>query len=289
MTINVAEFQKYGGPDRVVHWNDYLLEKAGQSNSGKNFRSSFAQFDKKMGGIETGEVVVISGETKQGKTLFAESWLRDIRTMDNTAKPLILTFEVQAEKLLAKYMGNNDDQIYLPLDLKTMDFEWLRKRCIEAIVKFNCNILMIDHLHFMVDMNTRQNMSLNIGAFMRRLKKDIAIDLNMAVVLIAHQSQTKDGQTASIRSIRDSSFVGQEADSVIVVWRRKNFDSVELEDIRRKKGDDVAEEFKRMKLEGESDEYSMNLAVVSIERTRRTGVYEYRKLFRKNREFLEEV
>ncbi len=287
MVKTLEELKNYDGPDKVRHWQEYLLEKFVKGDRGQTFKSGFEVFDKELGGIQTGEVVVISGYTKQGKTLFAESWLESIRRINPEARTMILSFEVQADKLLAKYVNRGEAEIYLPSELKTMDFEWLKERCMESIVKYDCNILLIDHLHFMVDMNTKQNMSLNIGAFMRRLKKDIAIDLDMAIILIAHQSGAKDGQQASINTIRDSSFVAQESDSIIVVSRRKDLDDVELIDIRGRHGDFKKNELEDMKVDGKN--YSMNLAIVSIERARRTGTFEFKKLFQKRGEFMEEL
>lgn len=275
------------GPDRVVHFTDYLLNKSEAKSSHKTFNCAFKAFDEKLEGIQTGEVVVVSGYTKNGKTLFAESWIHEMAKRDPQAKVAIFSFEVQTEKLLVKYMRNETLPLFVPMSLKTMDFDWLKDRCREARLKHNVNIVLIDHLHFLVDMNTKQNMSLNIGAFMRRLKHEIAIGLNMAVILIAHQGQPRDGKEASLGGIRDSSFISQEADTVIIVTRRENYSSVELKDFEIKFGDDKLH--KIMPPPDNEDKYSAGLALVKIECARRTGAFDYKKLFKKSGEFLEEI
>lgn len=292
MTSNVNEIDgliKYGGTDRVVHFTEYLLEKASQGSSSSRFASGYKNFDEKMGGIETGEVVVVSGHRKEGKTLFVESWVRNMGKLNPNAKTVMFSYEVQPDRLLAKYVKDDTTPIYLPMELKTMDFEWLLKRCSEAKYKYNAKIIMIDHLHFQVDMNTKQNMSLNIGAYMRRLKKDIALDLNLAVILIAHQGQPREGKEASIDGIRDSSFVAQESDATIIVSRRKNFTALEVRDIELKTGEEISALLKPPENMDEIDEYSSGLAIVTIECHRRTGVYHWKKLFQKRGEFMEEV
>lgn len=276
----------YTGPDRVVPIAEFPIPRAGNTPT---FKSSFQRFEEKLGGLQVGEVVVITGHTKNGKTLFAESWLRSIMAQDPIAKTTIFSFEVQTHKLIQKYSGDDSVRIYVPLQLKSMDFEWLKDRCQEGRDKYGCHLVMIDHLHFLVDMNTNQNMSLNIGAFMRRVKQEIAIGLNMAVVLIAHQGQAPKGQAASLHTIRDSSFVAQEADSILAVTRRQNYNAVELKDYEMKYGEERGEFLRTLCTQDPEDSYSAGLAVVSIERTRRTGVFEYSKLFRKNGEFLEEI
>jgi len=264
----IEELVSYKGPHQITHFTDYLLERANEP-AGQIFECGFESFDKHMKGLKTGEVVVVTGKKKNGKTLFAESWLRSMMKKDPMAKCVILSFEMTPEDLLAKYTQEPELPIYLPFKLKTMDFDWLLERCLEAKLKFNCRIVMIDHLHFMVDMMTKQNMSLNIGAFMRKLKQEIAIGLKMSVILIAHQSNLRDGQEASSDSMRDSSFIGQECDSVIVVSRRKNYTDAELDKIS---GNDFQKylrikernEFKQPLADGEDDPYSAGFATVKI-------------------------
>jgi len=283
----------YEGPDKIVHFTDYLLLKAGKSDLTKKFKCGFSLFDKNIDGLETGEVVVVSGHTKAGKTLFTESWVKSMAKCSVEAKTMILSFEVRPDKMLAKYVSDSNAPIYLPLSLEAMNFDWLYRRCLEAKYKYNCRIVLIDHLHFMVDMATRQNMSLNIGGFMRRLKKDIALDLNLAVILIAHQGQPKENQSASLGNIRDSSFVGQESDATIIVSRTENLDEADLKEIAAKQGEWKAAILRPPINESADlyspDKYSACLATVEIAVHRRTGVFGWKKLFRKNGHFMEEV
>lgn len=284
----IEELIKYDGPDQVLHFTDYLLSKAATDSRVKRFQSGFSLFDQMMGGIETGEVVVVSGYMKNGKTLFAESWIRSMARINQDAKAVIFSFEVQTEKLLVKYMKEETLPLYVPGALKTMDFDWLRRKCAEAKYKYNAKIILIDHLHFLVDMNIRQNMSLNIGAFMRRLKQEIALGLNLAIILIAHQGQPKDGQEASVGGIRDSSFVAQESDASIIVSRKENLDGPDLHEYETKYGFELADQL-RPSGPFSDDKYSANLALVKIACNRRTGVFDWKKLFQKRGEFLEEV
>lgn len=288
MTDTVKDAITYDGPDRIVHYTDFLAQKSGRSGASHSFKSGFESFDA-VCGLETGEVVVVTGFTKNGKTLFAESWIHNIVRADPSAVAAIFSFEVQTEKLLQKYIPSGDIPVFVPLELKTMDFDWLVKRCAEAKYKHHAKIVLIDHLHFLIDMNTQQNMSLNIGAFMRRLKKDIALGLDLAVILIAHQGQPKEGKEASLSNIRDSSFVGQESDATIVVSRRANLNEAELKEVESRSGAFKAELLRVAQQGGGDDKFSGGLAVVKIECHRRTGVFGWRKMFRKNGHWVEEL
>jgi replicative DNA helicase len=286
--LNPEELINYKGKDEVVHFTDYLFKKNESTKNIFKMKCGFPTLDQKTGGLQTGEVVVVTGHTKNGKTLFAESWIRSAMLNDSKAKALIFSFEVQAEVSLQKFTDLMSQPLYVPMQLTPMDFDWLYRKCLEAKLKYDIKIVMIDHLHFMVDMNTKQNMSLNIGAFMRRIKFDIAIGLNLVVIIIAHQGQPKDGKEASVSGMRDSSFIGQEADTNIVVMRRKNYDNSELADYRERYGDEKADLLKGWQNDP-NDPYSANLAFIKVENCRRTGVFDVKKLFRKVGEFLEEV
>lgn len=293
----VAEMEKeafdYAGPDRVVHFTEFLKEMADRKPA-RSFKSGFPTLERKLGKLETGRVVVVSGHAKNGKTLFAESWIRGMLKNDAFAKAVMFSFEIQADQILKKYVPEPEMPVYLPLQLETMNFDWFKAKCLEAKLKYDARIILVDHLHFMVDMATKQNMSLNIGAFMRRLKVDIALAMNLSVVIIAHQGMAKDGEEASMNRARDSSFISQECDAFIVVSRRKNFNDVDFKDTAIKRGENYAEDL-RYQLEmtahnaEEDDAYSQGLALVKVECSRMSGTFGSRTLFRKAGEFLEEV
>lgn len=290
-----GDLVKNDGKGEVLHFTDFLLERATQP-PGRIFKSSFSSFDSKIQGIKTGEVFVITGKKKNGKSLFAESWIYSLmKNNPGEAKTLILSYENESEQLLSKYQKDETVPLYLPRQLETMNFDWLHDRCMEAKLKFNCRILLIDHLHFMVDMNTKQNMSLNIGAFMRRLKHDIANGLGLAVILIAHSQSLKEDEEASSDTMRDSSFIGQECDSVIVVSRKKNYTQKELDKIMERdlnKYASIKERNTRVQAYFDAEDenpYSAGFCKVRVDVNRRTGVYGWEKIFQKSGNWLEEI
>lgn len=283
----------YAGEDQVVHFTDYLAQKASKPKK-RTFRTGFDAFDKKLGLLEPGRVVVISGYAKNGKTLFTESLIRGMMETDKTAKAVFFSFEIEPEKMMEKYKVDPNRGIHLPGQLKTMNFEWLLERCKEAKYKHNCSIILLDHLHFLVDMNTKQNMSLNIGGFMRRLKFDVAMALGMVVFLNAHQEKGKEGEEASMRGARDSSFIGQECDAFVSVTRKKNFTDKDFTEVKKRRGEIVAlqlqDELSEMEKNASwDDEYSHGLSVVKVDCSRMSGAFEARTLFRKRGDFLVEA
>lgn len=282
-TINrEKELATYTGPDRIVHRNEYLKLKEADKLKIRTYASGYEMFDKKLGGLATGEVTVISGRTGEGKTLFAESWLR--RLLRAGLVGAFFSFEVVAHVIAERY--SPDDGIYFPLELEAMNVEWLGRRIEEAKLKYDCRVFVLDHLHFLVDMSTRQNMSLNIGGFMRRLKL-LALSLNVSIILIAHQDKGEKGQDPSLEGIRDSTFIAQEADNVIIVSRRKDFSNSDLMTLSAEAQTRV--NARMAELPDPNDPFRHGFAIVQIAKARRSGTYRWPKLFQKVGNYVEEV
>lgn len=289
--MKAEELINYQGPDRVVHWEEYLAEQKKKGQTHRKLNLGFTWLNEKLGGLQSGDVVNITGFKKNGKTLFAHSIIRNLSVCNENANPIVFYFETKPEVMMENWPKEVPTPVFIPLQLKAMDFGWLVDRCLEAKLKYRTNVVLIDHLHYQVDMNTHQNMSLNIGAFMRRLKLDLAIGLNMSVLLIAHQGQPKKGEEASADSMRDSSFIAQEADSTIVVSRAKNYDEVEIHDFENRCQDPRKIELLRAAHAKPDvlDDFSAGLAIVKVDDNRRTGAYRAKKLYIKQGDFLEEL
>jgi len=262
--------------DRFVHYLEYWHEHHAEALKFKKFTTGLSQLDSCVDGFNGGELVVITGPTGNGKTLFADSIGQRLMRIAGVNIGW-LSYEVPVLQMLKKYQESGDAEslgLYVPMELVVGNFDWLKMKCLEARVKNNCQVIIIDHLHFVVDMNTQQNMSLNIGAVMRRIKQEIAITMNVVVFVIAHQGQKKEGEP-SIDNIRDSSFIAQESDMVFVVFRT---------------ADPVPDELlENAKIKGYQQTFDQGYCAVKIEKARRTGVYKKRLKYQKQGYWLEEV
>ena len=95
----------------------------------------------------------------------------------------------------------------------------------EAREKYGIRAVFIDHLHYLLDLGQVKNPSLEIGTVIRGLKR-LAIDHDVIIFLAAHTTKLKDDKVPTADDIRDSSFVGQESDCVMILWRVKNLENV---------------------------------------------------------------
>lgn len=206
----------YSGPDRVVHVSE--LRKIAESRPPLiPVKTGLPSLDIYCGGgFRRGELIVVSGPTKHGKSTFCLTISRNMAALG--CKTLWFSFEMPQEILFCEKYPNMETHI--PLELKACDVEWIKTKTLEAKVKYDCRAVFIDHLHFVVDMAKTKNPSLEIGAIVRQLKR-MAIDMNITVFLIAHigKENKLEPEKLSDGDIRDSSFVPQEADATIMVSR----------------------------------------------------------------------
>ena len=277
MNPELEALAAYDGPDAVITWREYLASSRAQKKNGIRIGSGFSELDSLVGDFKTGEVISISGNTGQGKTLFARSLVKQF--VEQEVPTLVFSFEVSADEFLEPYQRlTNCETLEVPRSLKTGSLDWIEKRVIESKLKFDNKVVVIDHLHYIVDMQSNENFSLKVGHALRTLKQRISIGLNQVVVLICHQQSISGDKEPSISTIRDSSFIGQESDMVFIVHRLPD------------KIHDLVQEgarTKRVKIAPEDYTYDMGQSMVKIDKARRSGVYKKRLTFVKKTDWLE--
>lgn len=250
----------YDGPDRVVSsiaYSQMLKERPAVPRHDTGIDA----LDEAIGGFEPGELIVVSGPTAMGKTTLCQTIIRNLNRAGK--RSLFFSYEVTPAKMIQMHL-EPDNCVYLPLEHKAMDLGWLRDRTMEAISKYAITAVFIDHLHYVIDMRSQQQMSLEIGATMRYLKRDIAIALNLPVFIVCHAAKVPLDREPSIHDLRDSSFVGQEADTVLIVFRRMD--------------KDILGKPQKTMLQG--------LATIKIDKARRTGAMGLRIKVKKDNQVL---
>jgi replicative DNA helicase len=260
----LRELRDYKGDDRVVSSVEYLSLMKNE-NPPRKYLTGIAGLDKLMGGFEDEELTVISGPTNMGKTTLCRTIMRKLA--NEGKRPLFFSFEIDP-KHAATHHNLPANAIYLPLTHKATNLRWLAQRCAEAAVKYaDLSAVFIDHLHYIIDMSSRNNMSLEIGTTMRFLKWQIAVPLNVPVFIVCHMVKIPMNEEPNINHLRDSALIACESDTVIVLWRR--YDCLEPGGPPQKT-------------------MMMNLATIKVEKSRRLGTLGQFIHARKTGDILEE-
>jgi RecA-family ATPase len=178
-------------------------------------KSFIPSVDKCTEDFRDGELIVISGPTKGGKTLFAQSLTVAFAKQQYT--PLWFSFEISARQFLSQFREPLP-LIYMPQKLRAHALTWFKDRCEESFLKYHTRIIFIDHLHYLIDLAKLRNPSIEIGQIIRQLKI-LAVEKGYIIFLLCHTTKGGSDPNLSYESIRDSSFVSQESDCVMMIKR----------------------------------------------------------------------
>lgn len=237
---------KYTGPDQMVWAQDKWKSLKENPVHQVKFDTGFKDLDKLVDGVCGGEVIVVSGKIKNGKTLLLQSLTHNFQQQEIVST--WFSYEVMAPQFLSQMPASTLTGFTMPDVITDNAMTWIRDRLEETKLKHNARIAFIDHLHYLFDLGSGRNPSLEIGAVVRSLKR-MAIDLNIVIFLVCHVAKIPMGDEATEANLRDSSLVAAEADSTWMVTRLLN----------KKEYDD------------DPDEYS-DITKVSVRNHRRTGV-----------------
>ena len=207
--------KEYAGDDCVISGHELKLKLDQTPDTHVNINCMIPGIDAACDGFKGGELIVISGPTKNGKTLLAQTFTANFAKQ--YAFPLWFSFEVPSRQFLTQFQEL--PLIYMPSKLKPRAMDWFDDRVQESFLKYNTRIIFVDHLHYLVDLARQKQVSLEIGTIIRWLKT-LAVQGDFLIFLLCHTTKGKQDGTLSYDSIRDSSFISQESDAVILIQRK---------------------------------------------------------------------
>jgi replicative DNA helicase len=212
----------YAGPDEIITSQQMRHELGKTKNQVFAIRFKPEFFPSLIGavrGFQEGELVIISGPPKAGKTLFAQSLTYAFS--QGNIDSLWFSYEVPARQFIDSFPREMFPKFFLPREIHANTIDWFEERSLEAWEKYRNRVVFIDHLHFLFDMARVRNASLEIGAYVRRIKR-FAILHGLIVFLIWHLTKVEPGTDISYNNLRDSSFAAQESDTIFLIRRLFN-------------------------------------------------------------------
>jgi len=203
----------YEGEDEILLWPSLLDEFSVEREV---ISSGYPSLDALLrGGFRPQQLIAISALTKSGKT----SFVVDLTSKMLHYTPLWLPFEEGVEELSEKFKDRNEaiPNFASPKFMKAYDLKWVEDKLVEGIAKHNSRVMVIDHLDFIVPFNTDRH-DLRVSEAMRFLK-GLAKKWNVVIFLICHLTKAKMDVQPTLEDLRGSASIGQESDTVILLWR----------------------------------------------------------------------
>lgn len=208
---------QYSGSDQIVSSLD-LDEQIKELEGEQRYTTGIKNLDYITDGFRSNQLIVIGSAPKSGKTQFSIELSNRIQKETGERCTMFL-FEETAPEVLYKYKkkGRPLPSFLTPADLPEFNIDSIYRKMIESWAKYDSRIFFIDHLHFLLDMKA-QRLDLSIKEVMQELKRFCRLH-GFTIFLITHLKMGNFKEPPGVDAIRDSSFIAQYADTVIMLWR----------------------------------------------------------------------
>lgn len=218
---NIVEVMSlYEGSDEVISSSDYMeaMNRLRGDTSILKLMSGFPSLDRITEGFWEGNVVVISGPTKEGKTTFCQSLTINLHKQGIYS--LWFPFDTPGDELISRF--KSPIALYLPKkNPGEKKLEWIEKKIIEGLAKYGTRAIFIDHLGMLARAtDDTQNHSTEISSIMMELK-EIAIRWRVVIFLNHHIRKIQADQVPHYQDLKDSSAPASDSDMVLMIWRKK--------------------------------------------------------------------
>lgn len=207
--------------------------------------TGFEEFDKHSGGLQPGELIVIAGETSQGKTalsmnitLNAATTFRKavgVFTLEMTdtqlaSRAMSMETNVTSKNILQRKMDNLvwsdfinklstlvNSSIYIN-HVASSDKTYIENAIRQAMVKHNLDLIVVDYLQLIRNSQRFKSTADSVAEIANDMKR-LAIALNVPIILISQLSRDHNDAKPSITRLKNSGDIENAADVVWLTWR----------------------------------------------------------------------
>jgi len=211
--------------------------------------TGFMDFDRRSGGLQKSDLIIIAGETSQGKTSFALKIASHASLMNK--KVAIFSYEMSDLQLSARLVSSiskvagssiqyqklsSDDfqsvhegigelmktNIFID-DVPVTDYEYLEKSIRATVIKYDIDLIIIDYLQLISIHNARDNKADRVAMIANGLK-GLAKSLNIPIILVSQLSRGI-GEP-NLGRLKGSGDIENAADVVLFVYRPEYYGEI---------------------------------------------------------------
>ena len=181
------------------------------------FKSGNVHLDELIGGFMAGDMIILGGSPKAGKTSLLQTWTRQFASQDIPC--LWFSVELSHREFLGRF-GDRLPIFYLPRVLPSQTTHlWIEKKILEAKTKFDIKVVFIDHIGMIADetMYRERNSVEILDARLARLKQ-FAIANQVCLICVAPfvaQATRKLKTEPSTGDFKGTSGIGYTADTLL--------------------------------------------------------------------------
>lgn len=219
-----------------------------KSGRHKGIITGYRYLDQLTGGLQKGDLVIIAGETSQGKTSLALNIAECAIT--NGHAVCIITLEMTDEQLLARMISSYASVSFADKDAFVMAASDIVPRYMElplvvpdvrsnstahiagliraAVIRYRCEVVVIDYLQLIQD-KTRDGREQEIGRTARTMK-NLAKELGINIIAVSQLNRDRGRPYPTLSRLRDSGQIEEAADIVMFIFRPEAYGEVEYKE-----------------------------------------------------------
>jgi replicative DNA helicase len=209
---------EYAGEYQLV-WSHDTIEEIKLRPKRTSHLSTSKELNELTGGFRPQQVIGVGAQSGHGKTAFGLWLLKEYGNLN----PVLLPLEQSSEELIEQRMENGQ---FIPNYLSPkkhsayVNPDWIEQRIVEAIAKYNSQMVMLDHLGYIEagEDYRREGEHLRIEKKLQAIKH-LAIKWNVVVVILIQLQQMEEEQAPQLRDLKGSSAIRQECDKILFLWR----------------------------------------------------------------------
>jgi len=207
-------------------------------------------YDQFTGGLQKTDLIIIAGESSQGKTSLALTMLKNA-TMRYKARAAVYSLEMSKSQLVARILSQETDISAKKILNKSLTNEETNKiiKVSESInklpiffdenssanidqicnsirklkLKHDINLVVVDYLQLVGSNLKNRTDESQIADITRRLK-NVAKELNISVIALSQLSRDRMHPKPSKSRLRGSGQIEEAADLVLLIWRPEEYD-----------------------------------------------------------------
>lgn len=235
------------------HESVYTMKDAVEGvydNINKNYRgmgeltgdpTGFKPLDKRSGGLQTSDLIIVAAETSQGKTSFAIKlamncgcpiafYSMEMKKEQIAARMISIASGVPANEILYSKLDGGQIQkidrgaskvmnypIYFD-DRSTSNIETILSSIRMMKIKYGIKGVVVDYLQILNVNMKGSNKEQQMGDVARRLK-NIAKELDIWVIALSQLNRDAQNLVPSLARLRDSGQIAEAADMVLLIYR----------------------------------------------------------------------
>lgn len=206
--------------------------------------TGFHEFDRKSGGLQKSDLIIIAAETSQGKTSLALSISKNAALLGN--RLVIYSMEMKKEQLAARLMSMESgvpaneilfsrlqpyqfekidksisgiyNSCILFDDRSTSNIDTIISSIRTMVLKYNIEGVIIDYLQILNVNMKGASKEQQMGDVARRLK-NLAKELDIWIIALSQLNRDSSNPIPNLNRLRDSGQIAEAADVVMFVYR----------------------------------------------------------------------